>query len=158
MFSNPEKVDKCKRLLNTKVKFSACHKITVKLKDVWKQLRFIWRIKGLFLFFENTSYISIRQDFKDLGEDNGTLLQHSCLENPVDGGACWAAVQGSLRVGHDWATSLHLRTSGLVEPWSTSDGLMQVVPKHWRCSRSLRTGETQVRDAVRRRRLHSAPS
>ena len=25
---------------------------------------------------------------------NGTLLQYSCLENPVDGGAWWAAVHG----------------------------------------------------------------
>ena len=25
---------------------------------------------------------------------NGTPLQHSCLENPVDGGAWWAAVHG----------------------------------------------------------------
>ena len=29
-----------------------------------------------------------------LGEGNGTLLQHSCLENPMDGGAWWAAVHG----------------------------------------------------------------
>ena len=28
------------------------------------------------------------------GERNGTPLQSSCLENPVDGGACWAAVHG----------------------------------------------------------------
>ena len=28
------------------------------------------------------------------GEGNGTLLQHSCLENPMDGGAWWAAVHG----------------------------------------------------------------
>ena len=28
------------------------------------------------------------------GEDNDTLLQYSCLENPRDGGAWWAAVQG----------------------------------------------------------------
>ena len=28
------------------------------------------------------------------GEDNGTLLQCSCLENPRDGGAWWAAVYG----------------------------------------------------------------
>ena len=27
-----------------------------------------------------------------LGEDNGTPLQYSCLENPMDGGAWWAAV------------------------------------------------------------------
>ena len=28
------------------------------------------------------------------GEDNGTPLQYSCLENPMDGGAWWAAVHG----------------------------------------------------------------
>ena len=28
------------------------------------------------------------------GEGNGTPLQHSCLENPMDGGACWAALHG----------------------------------------------------------------
>ena len=26
------------------------------------------------------------------GEGNGTLLQYSCLENPMDGGAWWATV------------------------------------------------------------------
>ena len=29
-----------------------------------------------------------------LGEGNGNSLQCSCLENPRDGGACWAAVYG----------------------------------------------------------------
>ena len=28
------------------------------------------------------------------GEGNGTPLQYSCLENPMDGGAYWAAVHG----------------------------------------------------------------
>ena len=28
------------------------------------------------------------------GEGNGTPLQYSCLENPRDGGAWWAAVYG----------------------------------------------------------------
>ena len=28
------------------------------------------------------------------GEGDGTPLQYSCLENPVDGGAWWAAVHG----------------------------------------------------------------
>ena len=27
-------------------------------------------------------------------EGNGTPLQYSCLENPMDGGAWWAAVHG----------------------------------------------------------------
>ena len=30
-----------------------------------------------------------------VGEGNGTPLQYSCLENPMDGGAWWAAVHGS---------------------------------------------------------------
>ena len=28
------------------------------------------------------------------GEGSGTPLQYSCLENPMDGGAWWAAVHG----------------------------------------------------------------
>ena len=36
-----------------------------------------------------------------IGEGNGNPLQCSCLENPRDGGAWWAAVYGSHRVGHD---------------------------------------------------------
>ena len=28
------------------------------------------------------------------GEGNGTPLQYSCLENPMDGGAWWATVHG----------------------------------------------------------------
>ena len=45
------------------------------------------------------------------GEGNGTPLQYSCLENPMDGGAWWAAVHG---VSKSWTglndfhfTSLH---------------------------------------------------
>ena len=29
-----------------------------------------------------------------MGEGNGTPLQYSCLENPMDGGAWWAALHG----------------------------------------------------------------
>ena len=35
------------------------------------------------------------------GEGNGNPLQYSCLENPMDGGAWWATVHGSQRVGPD---------------------------------------------------------
>ena len=42
------------------------------------------------------------------GEGNGNPLQYSCLEKPMDGGACRLQSMGSQRVGHDWATSLHL--------------------------------------------------
>ena len=33
----------------------------------------------------------------ELGEGNGTPLQYSCLEYPMDGGAWWAAVQGVVK-------------------------------------------------------------
>ena len=39
----------------------------------------------------NMEYTSPLVDF---GEGNGTPLQYSCLENPTDGGAWWAAVHG----------------------------------------------------------------
>ena len=33
-------------------------------------------------------------DVELFGEGNGNPLQYSCLENPMDGGAWWAAVHG----------------------------------------------------------------
>ena len=38
---------------------------------------------------QNISGINLRT-----GEGNGNPLQYSCLENPMDGGARWAAVYG----------------------------------------------------------------
>ena len=35
-----------------------------------------------------------RHSMRVCGEGNGTPLQYSCLENPMDGGAWWAAVHG----------------------------------------------------------------
>ena len=37
--------------------------------------------------------------FSCVGEGNGNPLQYSCLENPRDGGAWWAAVYG---VAQSW--------------------------------------------------------
>ena len=46
-------------------------------------------------------YISGKKDLRTrdpcCGEGNGTPLQYSCLENPMDGGAWWAAVHGVAR-------------------------------------------------------------
>ena len=41
------------------------------------------------------------------GEGNGTPLQYSCLENPMDGGAWWAAVHGvaQSRTRLNWLSS-----------------------------------------------------
>ena len=43
--------------------------------------------KMMFLLFNALSSLVV-------GEGDGTLLQYSCLENPMDGGAWWAAVHG----------------------------------------------------------------
>ena len=45
------------------------------------------------------------------GEGNGNPLQYSCLENPMDRGACRLQSMGSQRVGLDWATLLYLQLS-----------------------------------------------
>ena len=42
-----------------------------------------------FLIFEDLLILVISD-----GEGNGTPFQYSCLENPMDGGAWWAAVHG----------------------------------------------------------------
>ena len=48
---------------------------------------FFFLTKVLFFFFLSLNFVLG-------GEGNGTPLQYSCLENPVDGGAWWAAVHG----------------------------------------------------------------
>ena len=35
--------------------------------------------------------------YEQVGEGNGNPLQYSCLENPMDGGAWWAAVHGVVK-------------------------------------------------------------
>ena len=39
-------------------------------------------------------YLYFGQLSSKLREGNGTSLQYSCLENPIDGGAWWAAIHG----------------------------------------------------------------
>ena len=51
---------------------------------VKKQMNAIWI--GILLLIEVT--------YTFIGEGSGTPLQYSCLENPMDGGAWWAAVHG----------------------------------------------------------------
>ena len=41
------------------------------------------------------------------GEGNGTPLQYSCLENPMDGGAWWAAVHGVAKSLRDFTFTFH---------------------------------------------------
>ena len=43
---------------------------------------------------------SIPESGRSPGEGNGTPLQYSCLENPMDGGVWEAAVHGVSKSGH----------------------------------------------------------
>ena len=52
---------------------------------------------------------------KGIREGNGTLLQYSCLENPMDREAVRLQSKGSLRVRHDWALDFHFSLSGIGE-------------------------------------------
>ena len=78
-----------------------------------------WVLQYLFIWLGWVLAVALRicdlrwgmQDLKlQHGAGNGISLQDACLETPMDGGAWWAAAHGSLRVGHDWATSLSLFT------------------------------------------------
>ena len=42
----------------------------------------------------NLSCLLLKDPNSIIGEGNGTPLQYSCLETPMDGGAWWAAVHG----------------------------------------------------------------
>ena len=53
-------------------------------------------------------------------EGNGSPLQCSCLENPRDGGAWWAAVYGLHRVEHDWSD---LAGAAAPAEWLSSESL-----------------------------------
>ena len=44
-----------------------------------------------------TERLHFHFSFSCLGEGNGNPLQYSCLENPRDGGAWWAAIYGVAR-------------------------------------------------------------
>ena len=50
---------------------------------------------------ELTEQLHFHFSLSCIGEGNGNPLQCSCLENPRDRGAWWAADYGSQRVRHD---------------------------------------------------------
>ena len=75
------------------------------------------------------------------GEGNGNPLQYSCLENPMDGGAWWAAVHGvaKSRTRLKWLSSSSMgsfeqedNSSPLqqVEPWCSPEGQNRLFSHH----------------------------
>ena len=47
--------------------------------------------------FNKINVLHLATASQKVGEGNGTPLQYSCLENPMDGGAWWAAVHGAAK-------------------------------------------------------------
>ena len=68
-----------------------------------------------------------------VGEGNGTSLQYSCLENPRDRGAWWAAVYG---VAQSW-TQLKRLSSSSSSVFSNESVLHIRWPKYWSFSFSI---------------------
>ena len=59
-----------------------------------------------YIYMASYNYSTIKKEWKFAicinidrlgGKGNGTPLQYSCLENPMDGGVWWAAVHGVAR-------------------------------------------------------------
>ena len=57
---------------------------------------------------DTTEWLHFHFSLSCIGEGNGNPLQGSCLENPSDGGAWWAAVYG---VTQSWTRLTWLRSS-----------------------------------------------
>ena len=81
------------------------------------------RLKGLPVMWE-TWVRSLGRE-----EGNGNLLQHSCLENPMDGGAWWATVHGvaKRRTRLSDFTSLHVCSQEESSTASHSEGDLETV-------------------------------
>ena len=57
---------------------------------------------------DTTEQLHFHFSLSCIGEGNGNPLQHSCLENPRDGGAWWAAIYG---VAQSWTRLKRLSSS-----------------------------------------------
>ena len=73
-----------------------------------------------------------------IGEENGNPLQCSCLENPRDGGAWWAAVHGvaqsqtRLKQLSSSSSSSRWHANGWVPPLVSFDGTGPMQPELWK--------------------------
>ena len=87
------------------------------------------------------------------GEGNGTPLQYSCLENPMDGGAWWAAVHGVSKsrtrlsdftfTFHFHALEKEMATHSSVLAWRIPGTGSLVGCRLWGCTESDTTEATQ---------------
>ena len=78
---------------STLEKAMAPHSSTLAWKIPWAEepggLQSVWSLES-----DTTERLHFHFSLSCIGEGNGNPLQCSCLENPRDGGAWWAAVHG----------------------------------------------------------------
>ena len=90
-------------LVATLEKAMAPHSITLAWKTPWieepRRLLSPWGCEES----DMTERLHLHFSLLCIGEGNGNPLQCSCLENPRDRGAWWAATYGLHRVEHDWS-------------------------------------------------------
>ena len=91
---------------------------------------------------DTTEQLHFHFSLSSIGEGNGNLHQRSCLENPRDGGARWAAIYGVAQS----RTQLNWFSSSLAWklPWTEEPGRLQSTGSHgvghdWATSLSLFT-------------------
>ena len=86
----------------------------------------------------------LREPVRKMGGGNGTPLQYCCLENPMDGGAWWAAVHGVAKsqtrlsdftfTFHFYALEKEMATHSSVLawriPWPEKPGRLQSMGSH----------------------------
>ena len=70
------------------------------------------------------------------GEGNGNPLQYSCLENPMDRGAWWAAIYGAIqsRTRLKRLSSSSSRLPHVLQPYLPTLGPVHLCSLHLRCS------------------------
>ena len=73
--------------------------VSQKEKNKYLTLRHIYGIQK-----DGTDEIICKAAIKTQGEGNGNPLQYSCLENPMDRGAWWAAIHGVAQLDTTEAT------------------------------------------------------
>ena len=70
----------------------ATHSSTLAWKIPWTEE--LGRLQSMASWSDMTERLHFHFSLSCIGEGNGNPLQCSCLENPRDGGAWWAAVYG----------------------------------------------------------------
>ena len=98
-----------------------------KRKTAWGWRDLIW--PGVLTEGGRENCLFNRGPWRSSGEGNGTPLQYSCLENPMDGGAWWAAVHGVAKSRtrlSDFTFTFHFHT--LEKEMATRSSVLAWIP------------------------------